>query len=234
MQLVRAHITDYRSVEDSDIFDVEKDVTCLVGKNESGKTTLLQALFRLNPVEPATFDEVADFPARKTSERKKLPAGQKIPVVRATVRFDDAEMKAIQEEFGPKVLRSAEFDVVIGYRKTNTNFTLPYNEAAVVDHLRSTLDLPAEAAKAIGGAKTIADLLDALDELDESPSDAIALARHHPLEQLPQLIRHQTLHDVHKRRLPTEPNEMASNTATVFAVTAGQFGRWCGYGWGPC
>ncbi|MFE2711928.1 AAA family ATPase [Streptomyces mirabilis] len=176
MQLVRAHITDYRSVEDSDIFDVEKDVTCLVGKNESGKTTLLQALFRVNPVEPAAFDEVIDFPARKTRERKQLPAGKKIPVVRATFRFDDTEMKAIEEELGPKAMRSPEFDVVIGYRDTSKTFNFSYNEAAVVDHLRSALDLPATAAKAIGSAKTIADLLDALDGLEEAPSGATELA----------------------------------------------------------
>ncbi len=176
MQLIKARITDYRSVEDSDIFDVEKDVTCLVGKNESGKTTLLQALFRLNPVEPAVFDEVVDFPARKTRERKQLPAGKKIPVVRATFRLDDTEMKAIEEELGPKAMRSPEFEVVIGYRDDSKTFSFSYNEAAVVDHLRSTLDLPAAAAKAIGNAKTIADLLDALDGLEEPPSGATELA----------------------------------------------------------
>ncbi|WP_416956512.1 ATP-dependent nuclease [Streptomyces sp. Agncl-13] len=176
MQLIRARITDYRSIEDSEIFDVEKDVTCLVGKNESGKTTLLQALFRLNPVETAGFDEVVDFPARKTRERKQIPADRKIPVVRATFRFDDAEMKAIEDEFGPKAMRSAEFEVVIGYRDNFKTIDPKCNEAAVVDHLRSALDLPAAAARAIGGAKTIADLLDALDELEEPPSDASALA----------------------------------------------------------
>jgi hypothetical protein len=176
VQLIRARITDYRSVEDSEIFDVEKDVTCLVGKNESGKTTLLQGLFRVNPVESAGFDEVVDFPARKTRERKQLPADKRIPVVRAIFRFDDDEMKAIQEELGPKALRSPEFEVVTGYRNSIRNFTLPYNEAAVVDHFRSALDLPAAAAKALSGARTIADLLDALDELDEPPSDANALA----------------------------------------------------------
>ncbi|MFJ9146579.1 AAA family ATPase [Streptomyces sp. NPDC102270] len=176
MQLVSAHITDYRSVEDSDIFDIEKDVTCLVGKNESGKTTLLQALFRVNPVESASFDEVVDFPARKTRDRKRLPAGKKIPVVRATFRFDDTEMKAIEEELGPKAMRSPEFEVVIGYRDNSKTFNFAYNEAAVVDHLRSALDLPAAAAKAIGSAKTITDLLDALDGLEEPPSGATELA----------------------------------------------------------
>ncbi|MEU5045941.1 ATP-dependent nuclease [Streptomyces griseorubiginosus] len=176
MQLIRARITDYRSVEDSEIFDVEKDVTCLVGKNESGKTNLLQALFRLNPVETAGFDEVVDFPARKTRERKQIPADRKIPVVRATFRFDDAALKAIEDEFGPKAMRSAEFEVVIGYRDNFKTFDPRYNEAAVVDHLRSALDLPAGAARAIGGAKTIADLLAALIALAEPPFDASALA----------------------------------------------------------
>ncbi|MET8940473.1 AAA family ATPase [Streptomyces rubiginosohelvolus] len=176
MHLIQAHVTDYRSVEDSEIFDIEDDVTCLVGKNESGKTTLLQALYRLKPVEDVKFDEVIDFPARKTRERKRLPEGQQIPVVRATFRFDEAEMQQIGQELGPKALRSPEFQVTIGYRDPVKRFTLPYNEAAIVDHLRSALDLPAAAAKALSGAKTVKDLLDALDELDESPSDASALA----------------------------------------------------------
>ncbi len=176
VQLIKARVTDYRSVEDSDSFDIEKDVTCLVGKNESGKTTLLQALFRLNPVEPAAFDEVVDFPARKTRERKQLPAGEKIPVLTATFRLDDTIMKAIEEELGPKAMRSPEFAVEIGYRDKSKSFSFSYNEAAVVDHLRSTLDLPAAGAKAIGSVKTVTDFLDALDELKEPPSDATALA----------------------------------------------------------
>src|SRR5665811_1755196 len=71
MLLRNAHVTLYRSVEDSDEFNVESDVTCLVGKNESGKTAVLQALYKLNPVEKsAVFDEVIDFPSRLTRQRK--------------------------------------------------------------------------------------------------------------------------------------------------------------------
>ncbi|MGA5278789.1 transposase, partial [Streptomyces cellulosae] len=39
------------------------------------------------------------------------------------------------------------------------------------------------------------------------------------------------------RRLPVEfpdDEDMRTSTATVLAVTAGQLGRWCGHGWGPC
>jgi hypothetical protein len=35
MQLVKANVTNYRSVEDSEEFTVEPDATCLVGKRIS-------------------------------------------------------------------------------------------------------------------------------------------------------------------------------------------------------
>ena len=84
MLLVNAHVTYYRSAEDSEEFTVEPDVTCLVGKNESGKTNIAQALFRLNPVEPASFDEIIDFPARMTAKKRDFKADTMIPVVIAT------------------------------------------------------------------------------------------------------------------------------------------------------
>ena len=56
MQLKRVQITNFQSIHDSNEFDVG-DVTCLVGKNEAGKTALLKALYRLNPIiqEHANF-----------------------------------------------------------------------------------------------------------------------------------------------------------------------------------
>ncbi|MEO8992659.1 MAG: AAA family ATPase, partial [Nitrosospira sp.] len=50
MKLMRARIQNFRSIEDSGEFSLDEHITCLVGKNESGKTTLLTALYRLNPI----------------------------------------------------------------------------------------------------------------------------------------------------------------------------------------
>ena len=52
----------FRNVLDSGAIPVEEDVTCLVGKNESGKTALLQALERLNPARTATFELESQYP----------------------------------------------------------------------------------------------------------------------------------------------------------------------------
>lgn len=53
MRLTSVHIKRFKSVDDSERFELEPDVTALVGKNESGKTAALQALYRVNPVPSA-------------------------------------------------------------------------------------------------------------------------------------------------------------------------------------
>jgi recombinational DNA repair ATPase RecF len=101
LRLIGAHITNYRSVEDSGEFTIEPDVTCLVGKNESGKTAGLQAIYRSNPVESSqTFDEIIDFPSRLTKQRKQWAEDAQIPVVKLTFRFDDSEFTEIEDELG--------------------------------------------------------------------------------------------------------------------------------------
>lgn len=65
MQLIKIHVTNFRSVEDSGEFDAGQ-VVCLVGKNEAGKSALLTALAALNPhpSTPVSFDKERDYPRR--------------------------------------------------------------------------------------------------------------------------------------------------------------------------
>ena len=62
MKLMKARVTQFQSILDSNEFDVG-EITCLVGKNESGKTALLNALYRLNPFIEAkgNFDVTDDY-----------------------------------------------------------------------------------------------------------------------------------------------------------------------------
>ena len=63
MKLTKVRITNFQSIQDSTEFDID-NVTCLVGKNESGKTALLKALYRLNPINEknSQFDVIDDYP----------------------------------------------------------------------------------------------------------------------------------------------------------------------------
>lgn len=81
MQLAQVHITNFQSIQDSTEFDVG-DVTCLVGKNEAGKSALLKAIYRLNPIVEADgiFDVTDDYPRRAVTDyQDDVEAGRRTP-----------------------------------------------------------------------------------------------------------------------------------------------------------
>lgn len=67
LTLTQAHVWKYKSIDDSTPVKISEDVTVLVGKNESGKTAFLEALYKALPHDhdKAQFDVVFDYPKRE-------------------------------------------------------------------------------------------------------------------------------------------------------------------------
>ena len=70
MTLKRFRVTHFRSIIDSDWIDCD-DVTTLVGINESGKSNVLLALWKLNPARGGKIDPLHDLPVTELSEYEK-------------------------------------------------------------------------------------------------------------------------------------------------------------------
>ena len=51
MKLTKVRIENFKSIQDSTEFDIDDKITCLIGKNQAGKTALLEALNQFNPIE---------------------------------------------------------------------------------------------------------------------------------------------------------------------------------------
>ena len=66
MKLTKYRVTNFRSVKDSGWIDCD-DVTTLVGVNESGKSNLLLALWKLNPAREGKIDVLHDMPVSELS-----------------------------------------------------------------------------------------------------------------------------------------------------------------------
>ena len=179
MLLQDVRIRDYRSVEDSGSVPVETDVTCLVGKNESGKTAFLQALHLLNPLNPIkgknAYDEVMDYPSRKASAYKRTRQAQPATVVEATFRLEDHEAEAVRADLGPDALHDTTVTVKAGYYKRKTMIAR-YDEAAIVRHLAAGLEVPSAERPAIESATTVPELAAALGAVAEPTSAVTALA----------------------------------------------------------
>jgi len=128
MKLVSFHVRDFKSIYDSGPIDVS-DVTCLVGKNESGKASLLQALHRLNPIIPEhqKFDITDDYPRAEVEDYRQAVEAKtsrhSIPIS-ATFEVEDQELHAIETEFGKGVLTQKQFKYERTYE--NTSFVSIY------------------------------------------------------------------------------------------------------------
>ena len=106
MKLTRARVTNYKSIDDTGWVSVD-DVTCMVGKNESGKTAFLQALRRLNPVPG--FDngfDLKDYPRKGYVKYKRSHKDNPAVVVRAEFQLSKAEVQEIESALGEGVLQS--------------------------------------------------------------------------------------------------------------------------------
>ncbi len=65
MILKTVRFQNFKCIDDSTEFSLGP-VTCLVGKNEAGKSATLQALYKLNPVEDdrSKFNELEEYPRK--------------------------------------------------------------------------------------------------------------------------------------------------------------------------
>lgn len=115
MKLTRVRVQNYRSVEDSEEFEIG-DLTCLVGKNESGKTALLSAMRGLRPSQPFEFDETIDYPRRFSTRFDDRHPDGTAEVIRTWWRLEDVDKAAVEERFGTEVLLGNMFEVHFGFR----------------------------------------------------------------------------------------------------------------------
>ena len=120
MKLERVHVREFKSIWDSDPFTLGK-VTCLVGKNEAGKTCLLQALYKLNPIVAADgdFDPVEDYPRAAAEDYlQEVEDGTRehATVIEASFALDEGELAAIEEAFGPGILTEPAVLISKGYQ----------------------------------------------------------------------------------------------------------------------
>ena len=65
MDLIRFQVTNYKVVNDSTPVVTDPQVTALVGKNETGKSAILQALWKSRNVVGIEFDQLYDYPRGK-------------------------------------------------------------------------------------------------------------------------------------------------------------------------
>lgn len=144
MRLTQAHVTKFKSVTDSTPFQVDPAVTALVGKNESGKTAVLEAMYRINPIHagyPTRFDELRGYPRRyRARDRRSIRAATPVSLA---LELEDADATTIETSFGPGALTGRTVTVSRTYGSTLPGLSAQIDEAAALRHIldRNGLDV---------------------------------------------------------------------------------------------
>lgn len=158
MKLLSVRIQNYKCIDDSGEFTV-RDLTCLAGKNESGKTALLQALRRLNPVEDSEgdFDELMEYP-RRTRYRAESASAEARVVLTTRWELSDTDLGEISKLVGANALKESSVAVVRGY-DNETDWIFDLDESQVIQFMATTIyDLSESDVAFLRDHETVADL----------------------------------------------------------------------------
>ncbi|MGM4980618.1 ATP-dependent nuclease [Rhizobium sp. 11_C7_N12_5] len=170
MELKSVRIKNFRSIEDSGEFSVEH-LTCLIGKNEAGKTAILQAIAGLNPhpATPLSYELERDYPKRYLARYKERHGEGQAEVVRSLWQLEESEIDELKGEFGPEAVTGNTITISRSYNSSGTTWTVPINEANAVAFLISQRGFSAAEKSQVGNPTTFKELIAKLTELASSP-----------------------------------------------------------------
>ena len=172
--LTKAHVFKYKSIEDSSPVEIGKDVTVLVGKNESGKTAFLEALDKALSLEDAKFNFVFDYPRKDyVRYRPQHDAKSYAQVVELTFRIE----KGLAEKINKEVFHGTQV-VEPGHTFTRTTnygnesfIGLIVDNAAAIAVLRKPFEGIEHTDEVFAGAQSLEDVLTKI-EAEKLPADS--------------------------------------------------------------
>ncbi|HVI77343.1 MAG TPA: ATP-binding protein, partial [Candidatus Acidoferrum sp.] len=164
MRLAGVRVTNFRSVEDSGEFDINQ-ILCLVGKNEAGKTAVLQALAGLSPhpSTPITFDIERDYPRRHLTDYAKRHVGRDAVVVTTKWELTEDEIAEVAEQFGEGWNDSDTLTILRRYKASSPEWKLPVNVPRVLVHLIQKANFNAAEKAPLAKARNTQELRSALE-----------------------------------------------------------------------
>ncbi|MDD9886393.1 MAG: AAA family ATPase [Gammaproteobacteria bacterium] len=176
MKLTSIQVKNYRSVEDSEKFAID-DITCLVGKNESGKTAILKAIEGINPFqEGMKYDKTTDYPRRYLSQYDERHS-YRAEVCISEWKLNQKDIEVLKEEFGEDCLDSHIITITTYYEGSRT-FSIQLNQKNVVHHLCNEKNLNAAEMAVIGDPDAVKDLYQKISESGTESEKLISIKEH--------------------------------------------------------
>lgn len=146
MILKKVEIKKYKSFEEEQSFDLENDVTILVGMNESGKTAALEAIAKTNYFENDVsykFDTTHDYPRKQKKRMDK--SGITPEAVVCVYEVNEETIRSIENDLGEGVVSSRLLSITTNYNNKSTWDSLELNKAAIIENRTRELGVSSKA-----------------------------------------------------------------------------------------
>lgn len=171
MKLIEVTVKKFKNIIDSNIVRIENDITCLVGKNESGKTSFLQALYQLSPVRANTQFIIEDnYPAwLEKRDRMRGIELEKVKPISASFQLEDEETKLIIDSFGD-ILTDEKITLSKDYNN-DLYYNIAADEKKFVKELLKELSFSKEVRSDLTKCVTINELKNVVENYNEEETE---------------------------------------------------------------
>ena len=163
MLLKKITIHKYKSFLTEQSLEVEKGITRIVGKNESGKTALLEAIAKTNYFEDNKefkFNKDLDYPRSElTKVRNSVPEA-----ITCEYELEDEDIAPIEDAFGVGILMNRTIYVCSLYDNTKQINGVDANLDVFKDWLVSNIAVDDSVRAIILNAESYADLEEKVEE----------------------------------------------------------------------
>lgn len=198
VKLKAVEIDHFKHVLNSEKVIIEPDITCLVGQNESGKSTFLEALRRLKPAQGAVkFDSPKHYPAwlEKRHRRQAKAEGKDLndrTPIKAVFELEPSDISYVELFFGQCVLTSNEFTLWKTYAN-KFRYSVSVDEAQAVTNMLDVFKVDAELpslreAQSFDHLRTLLKQSSETEETSEAAVELIAAIQKRIAERLPEEI----------------------------------------------
>ena len=207
MQLKSFRVRKFRNIVDSGDVAVSDSVTCLVGKNEAGKSGLLEALYLLHPAYKDEPNHEQQYPRWLLAKDRRAGDLSEVEFIEARFALDESEIEELEQAVGAKSFNYESLKVTRKYDGGLLWHMDAKNAGSIATHLRNSLSKDVQ--KLVGKPSTLKELGEAISAIDQSQHEDIDAAE---IAQAKKLVADRNLlkasafdliHAVIGRKLPT-------------------------------
>lgn len=171
IKLKNVVINKYKSFLEKQEIEIEDGVTRIVGKNESGKTALLEAMAKFNYFDSKdktfTFNSTNDYPRGELKRYQQEYPNEDFDVITCTFELSDDLLNQISEDVGKEVFTSKSIIVAKTYNNSKKFYNISINIKNFIKQFLQNYTIEENMMQELIKSNSLEELVEKLKEIEE-------------------------------------------------------------------